>query len=158
MDTKIIGSGLVGFILGILLTGVFAWNAAPGMMMMEDETRYGFEESVDRFTQAVKDQGWKMPAVHDLQKTMKKFDKDVKSVKVFELCHPEHAGKILAKDDERIVTSLMPCRVAIYEHSDGTVYASRMNSGLLGKMMDGIVPEVMADASADSEEILKSIL
>ncbi|QEN08956.1 DUF302 domain-containing protein [Oceanispirochaeta crateris] len=45
---------------------------------------------------------WKIPAVHDLQTTMAKFDKDVKKVKIFELCHPDHAGEILAENDESI--------------------------------------------------------
>jgi len=158
MDKKLVGVGLIGLILGVLIAGVYGWNAAPGIMMLEDECQYGFEESVDRFTQAVNDHGWKVSKVHDLKKTMNKFGKDVNRVKVLEICHPDHAYKVLAEDDERVVTSLMPCRVSIYEHSDGKVYASRLNSGLMGQMMDGIIPEVMADASADSEKMLESIL
>lgn len=158
MDKKIIGVGAVGFVLGIIFTGIVGWNAAPGMMLLENQSKYNFEESVDRFTKAVSDQGWKLSKVHDLKKTMEKFNKEVHQVQVFEICHPDHAYKILARDDERVVASLMPCRVAIYEHSDGKVYTSRLNSGLMGQMMDGIIPEVMADASRESEEMLESIL
>ena len=57
--------------------------------------------------------------VHDLQATMKKFDKDVRSVKVFDICHPDHSYEILSRDQERIVSNLMPCRIAVYEKNDG---------------------------------------
>jgi len=99
-----------------------------------------------------------MPAVHDLQASMSKFDYDVKQVKVFELCHPDYASKILLESDERIVSSLMPCRVAIYEKDDGKVYISRMNTSLMAGMMGGLIKDVMADASNDTEVILESIL
>ncbi len=89
---------------------------------------------------------------------MAKFGKTVKPVKVFELCHPDHAEKILKKGDERIVTSLMPCRVSIYEKNNGKVYVSRMNSGLMAKPMGGIIDEVMSAASKENEEILKAII
>lgn len=89
---------------------------------------------------------------------MAKFGKEVNKVQVFELCHPDHAYKILSRDAERKVTSFMPCRVAIYEHSDKKVYVSRMNSGLMGKMMGGIIADVMTDASTESEAIISEII
>lgn len=163
MDTKkmrlrIVLSGGIGLGLGIALTMVAMWNMAPGIMLVENESKYDFQEAVDRFTASVKQHGWKMPKVHDLQKTMHKFGKDVARVKVFELCHPEHAYKILKRDDERIVSSMMPCRVAIYQRSDGKTYVSRMNTALMGQMMAGIVPQVMGQASQESESIIKSVL
>jgi len=143
--------GLIGFVLGVLVTGVVMYKMAPGMMMLEDVSPYNFEESV-------KAHGWKIPKVHDLQKTMKKHGKDVRAVKVIELCHPDHAGRILAESEERIVSSLMPCRVAFYEKEDGKVYISRMNSSLMASMMAGIIPEVMDIAAKDTEKMLKVVL
>ncbi len=150
--------GLVGFIIGVLITGVVMYNMAPGLMMMEDVSPYSFEETVAKFEKSVKEHGWKIPKVHDLQKTMKKFNKDVKPVKVIELCHPDHAGKILAKSEERLVSSLMPCRVAFYVKEDGKTYISRMNSSLMASMMAGIIPEVMDEAAKDTEKMLKAVL
>ncbi len=151
-------SGFIGLIAGALIMLIVMYQMAPSMMMLEDETKYNFEESVSRLEESVKKQGWKISHVHDLQKTMAKFDKDVKAVKVFELCHPDHAGQILEADDERIVSSLMPCRVAIYEKNDGKVYASRMNSGMMAGTMGGLIAEVMEQAALDNEVILKAIL
>jgi uncharacterized protein (DUF302 family) len=155
---KSVLTGVVAFFAGIIITLGLGFTMAPSMMLVEDESKYGFEESVERFEAAVKEAGWKLPAVHDLQATMEKHGKDVKAVKVFELCHPDHAGKILEKDDERVVTSMMPCRVAIYEKSDGKVYVSRMNSSLMASTMGKVIKDVMSEAAAENEKMLATIL
>ena len=147
-----------GLVAGILLTMILIVVITPGLMMVEHTSPYDFETAVQKFEASVKTEGWSLPHVHDLQKSMKKFGKDVLKVKVFELCHPDHASKILERDDERIVSSLMPCRVAIYERSDGKVYVSNMNTSLMSKMMGGIVPEVMAEASRDSDKIVEAVI
>ena len=150
--------GILAFIAGVLLSVVVVYTVTPSAMMLEDESKYNFEESVQYFEAAAAENGWSLPAVHDLQESMSKFGYDVKQVKVFELCHPDYASKILLESDERIVSSLMPCRVAIYEKDDGKVYISRMNTSLMAGMMGGLIKDVMADASNDTEIILESIL
>ncbi len=149
---------VAGIVAGIVLTSFFAYKAAPGMMMKEAESLYNFEESVSKFEQTAKDMGWKIPTVHDMQKTMEVNGYQVASMKVFELCHPDHAYEILKKDSERIVSNMMPCRVSIYEKSDGKTYVSWMNTSMMGNMMGGVVAEVMGVASADSEKMIKSII
>ncbi|MEA3450641.1 MAG: DUF302 domain-containing protein [Bacteroidota bacterium] len=151
-------AGLGGLVLGVILTMLVLILMAPKMMIIEDESSYNFEDSKVKFEQSVKDHNWKIPTVHDLQKTMNKFGHDVKPVVVYELCHPDHANKILQENDERIVSSMMPCRVAIYEKADGKVYVSRMNSALMSKFLGKIVKEVMADASSENEEILEVLI
>jgi len=151
-------TGLLGLIAGIVLTMIVIMQVAPGMMLLEDSSKYGFEETVEKFKKSVAKHNLKLPAIHDLQKTMAKFGKEVRPVMVFELCHPDHAGKILVSDDERIVSSLMPCRVAIYVKEDGKTYISRMNSGQMAGMMGGLIAEVMDDAARENEEILEAVI
>lgn len=127
-------------------------------MLLEDESKYGFEESVNRFEASVKKSGWALPAVHDLQATMSKHGYNVRAVKVFELCHPDHAVQILEKGEERVVSSMMPCRIAIYEKDDGKVYVSRMNSSLMASTMGKLINAVMTEAATENEIILEAIL
>ncbi|THB66900.1 MAG: DUF302 domain-containing protein [Spirochaetaceae bacterium] len=122
-------------------------------MMVERESSYDFETSVAMLEESIAANGWKLPTVHDLQGTMARYGYDVLGVKVFEICHPDHAEKILSQDDERIVSSMMPCRISIYEKSDGKTYVSTMNTGLIGKLFGGLIAEVMGVASAESEQI-----
>jgi len=127
-------------------------------MFIENESKYNFAETVEKLTVEIEKKTWKVSVVHDLQETLKKNGTEVLPIKVFALCHPRHSSKILLKDDERIVSSLMPCRVSIYEKSNGKTYISRMNTGILAKSMGGIVEEVMIASSKEVEEILSSII
>lgn len=146
-----------GLLAGIILTTFFAYRSAPGMMLKETESKYEFAEAVEVFEQTAKDMGWKIPTVHDMKETMENNDYQVLNLKVFELCHPEHAYEILSRDKERIVSSMMPCRVSIYEKSDGKTYISWMNTSMMGNMMGGVIADVMGIASTESEAMIRSI-
>ncbi len=150
--------GIIGLVLGVLIMGLTAYRAAPGMMLKEAESNYNFEQSVEVFTQTAEDMGWSIPTVHDMKETMDNYGYEVLNAKVFELCHPEHASKILELDDERIVSSMMPCRVSIYEKSDGKTYVSWMNTAMMGNMMGGVIADVMGIASKESETMISSLI
>lgn len=146
------------FLAGIVLTFLIVYKSAPGMMLKEAESKYNFEQAVTVFEQTALEMGWKIPKVHDMRQTMENFGKHgIKNMKVFELCHPVHAYEILSRDDERIVSSMMPCRVSIYEKSDGKTYVSWMNTSMMGNMMGGVIADVMGIASAESLKMISSI-
>jgi uncharacterized protein (DUF302 family) len=147
-----------GLLTGLLVAVVFIFTTAESIMLSEKQSKYSFERSVELFEETALANGWKIPAVHDMQKTMQNFGKDVLQAKVFELCHPVHAYEILSRDKEKIVLSMLPCRVAIYEKSDGKTYVSYMNTGLMGKMMSGVIPKVMKEASHESEMIIAPLI
>jgi len=152
-------SGIViGIIAGLLLGGIVMFLAMPKLMFKEDPIAMSFDQTVDAVEQAVMDKGWKIPAVHDLQATLKKFDKDVRAVKVFEICNPDLSYEILSKNEERIVSNLMPCRIAVYEKQDGSVWISRMNSGVVAKPMGKVVRTTMTTAARDVEVMISQVL
>lgn len=148
----------IGVICGALIMGGVLYRASPGMMLKEKECAYSFDESVTRLEASAAEHNWTIPKIHDLQSSLEKFGYEVRKVKVFALCKPEHAVKVLEGDGDRIVSTMMPCRIALYEKADGEVYASYMNSKMLAGAIGGSVKEVMAGASSDLEEILGSIL
>ena len=149
---------IIGLASGIVIGLLIAFFASPSLMFREDVYDKDFDTTVAKVEEAVLAKGWKIPAVHDLQATMKKFDKEVRSVKIFEICHPEHSYKILIQSDERIVSNMMPCRIAVYEKEDGAVWISRMNSGFLSKPMSPIIRSTMSDAARDVEEVIAKVL
>lgn len=151
-------TGLIGLVVGALIAAFVLFKMSPDLMLIESKSPHDFKTTVSKFEQAVVAQGWKIPAVHDLQATMHGFGKTVGPVKVYELCHPEHAYQILRESEERIVSSMMPCRVAIYEKADGKVYLSRMNSKLMANAMGGIVKEVMSEAFSENEQMIEATI
>ena len=149
---------IIGLLSGLIVALLVIFYSSPSLMLKENKSKHDFETTLAEIEKSVESMGWKIPHVNDLQATMHKFGKEVRQVKVYEICQPDHAFKILSQDDERIVSSLMPCRVAIYEKSDGSVYISRMNAGLLSKPMNKIIRSTMSDAAVETEQILADII
>jgi uncharacterized protein (DUF302 family) len=127
-------------------------------MILEDVSRYDFATTVDKIADAITDFGWKMPATHDLQNTIRNFGKDILPVKILEMCHPRHSGRLLELDNERIASTFMPCRISVYEKSDGRVYISRLNAGIMAKSFGGIIEEVMTDSAAEMEQMITPLI
>ena len=144
---------LIGFVIGVVLTGAAIWTMAPGMMMMEDRSTLGFDDTVQAIQDNAAAQDWVVPNVMRLDKSIAKHGYDVRPVAVIELCNPGLAAAVLAEDDARLVSSLMPCRVAVYEKSNGDVILSRMNTAMMSKMFGGLVTEVMSQATEQTEQI-----
>lgn len=155
---KMITGIVIGLVAGILAGLLIAFFASPSLMFREDRHPADFDTVVSRIEQAAENRDWKIPHVHDLQATMKKFGRDVRKVKVFELCKPDYSYEILSRSEERIVSNMMPCRIAVYEKEDGSVWISRMNSGLVAKPMNKVVRRTMSAAAADMEEIIGEVL
>jgi len=161
-ERKTLVTGIISFAAGALLTlliaGFVMFQSAPGLMIIEDESPLGYEETIQAIQSSAAENGWKVPAVHEIDLSVAKAGYDVLPVSVIELCHPDHAARILKEDNARVVASMMPCRVSVYETSDGRVIVSRMNTKLVSQVFGGLVQEVMADASVESEEILSAVL
>jgi uncharacterized protein (DUF302 family) len=151
-------TAVIAFVAGVILTAAVGWFAAPGVMITEDSSSMGFDETVETIRSEAAEQGWAVPNVLRLDRSVAEDGYDVPRVAVIELCNPGHAGPILAEDEGRVVTSMMPCRVAVYETSDGEVIVNRMNTGAVSRMFGGLVAETMATATAETEQILAPVL
>lgn len=111
-------------------------------MFFENRSKYGFEETINQLTELVPENEWKIIQILDLQETMRKNGKDVLPVKVVEMCKPDYAYQLLSEDSQRIYSNMMPCRVSVYEKSDGNTYISRMNSAMFAEQIGGVMQGV----------------
>lgn len=158
------------FILFILIAPILHLNtwaqatenqpkkAEKEIMFFESESKYDFDETVKLLQSEIEKAKWKLVSVNDLQQTLKAAGKDVLPVKVFSLCHPKHSGKILEKDNERIISCMMPCRISVYKKSDGKTYLSRLNPAPMAKTYGGVIDLVMTDSASDIEIIIGPII
>lgn len=158
MTTYLIIGIFIGIFAGLIIAAILIKIKAQSLMFFEDKSVYDFVKTEEVLTKAITDAGWKIPYVHDLQETLKKNNFDVRQVKVMEICKPSISYRILGRSNERIASNLMPCRIAIYEKSDGQIYFSRLNASLVSSLMKGTIPAAMKKAGDETEEILKSIL
>lgn len=127
-------------------------------VIQESESRFGFDETVQKIHEKAEGTGWKIPAVHDLQQTLKNNDIDVQEVSVIELCKPQYSGPLMKEDTSKFVSALMPCRISVYRKTDGKSYVSRINSSMLSMFMGGTIGEVMGQSGNEIELILKEVL
>ena len=158
MNAKTISFALGGFVVGMLVLGGVLWASAPGLMMLADESPYGYEEILTVFEEEAAAAGWSILNSHDMQAVVANHGADVPGVTVFDLCSSQYSIEILELDDERIVTPMMPCRVSVYETSNGTTYVARMNSGLVARLFGGVINDVMQKASAETEAFIRSVV
>jgi uncharacterized protein (DUF302 family) len=150
------------FSLLLILTFITVSGQQPGMekqaVMIETQSRYGFTETMEALSEIIVEKGWKITAIHDLQKTMKKNGKEVLPVKVIELCNPDHAFGILSKDEYRDVSPMLPCRISVYEKTDGSTWVSRMNAPAFAAMIGGDAAATMVKAFNETEEMLRLVI
>jgi len=149
---------LAGLFSGILIIGLFLTFVFPRMLFTVSESKFNFEQTAEVLTESVSTNKWNMPHQYDLQQIMAKNGFEVKPVKVFSICKPDIAVRILRNDDDVHVAAMMPCRIAIFEKADGKTYISLMNAGLIAKLMSGRANAVITDAADGSENILKGII
>ncbi|MCH8557256.1 MAG: DUF302 domain-containing protein [Balneolia bacterium] len=148
-------------ILSFLFLSGFTTLDAPASsdnMMLEDRSSHSFDQTVESFEQKVAEAGWSIITVHNMSATLNQHGHDVNEVKVFELCSARYSVEILKLDDERIISALMPCRVAIYKKSDGYTYISRMDNEAFARPFGGVIHEVMTQAAGDIEEIIAEVI
>lgn len=123
-------------------------------MFIKSESRYNIIESASKIESALTEANWKIMHVHHLHNSLKNHGYEVLPVIVMEVCRPDYSVKMLSLDNERIYSSLMPCRLSIFKTSDGKTWISRMNSGALAKEAGGVTEEVMTLAFEEIEKIL----
>lgn len=126
-------------------------------MFIEVQSKYNFDETVSTLTETIENDKWKVLTTHDLQQSLHKNSYEVLPVKVLELCNPRHSSQILSRDAERIYSNLMPCRISVYDKSDGKTYVSLMNSGMLATQIGGVVEEVMGSAFEESMKFVYTV-
>jgi len=146
-----------GILAGIIITLIIIIVILKQQMFVVYESQFGFDKTVNTIIESAEDHMWSVQHSYDIQASLDKHGYAVQPVKVFSLCKPEHASKILGSGEERIVSALMPCRISVYEQ-DGTVYVSMLNSGLFSRLLGNKVRNVMGAASAENKQILAPVI
>ena len=127
-------------------------------LIIEQLSPYDVATTVEKLIEATTKMEWQNPATHDLQQSLAKSGKEVRPVKVIEICKPEYSGKMLELSDERIVSVMMPCRISVYEKADGKTYISLLNMEAMAAEMPVSIADAVKGASDESFEIVKSVI
>lgn len=131
---------------------------STNQLIIEHVSPFNVPVTVEKLIEVAKLKGWQNPAVHNLQQSLAKSGKEVLPVEVVEICKPEYSGSMLEKNDERIVSVLMPCRISVYEKTDGNTYVALLDMSQLTDGMTETATKAVHAASDESFEIVKSVV
>ena len=127
-------------------------------LIIEQLSPLNVATTVEKIIESAIRKGWQNPAVHNLQQSLAKSGKEVKPVQVVEICKPEYSGQMLEKNDERIVSVMMPCRISVYEKDDGNTYIAMLDMSVMSAGMPPTVVKAIHEANNESFEIVKSVI
>lgn len=145
---------LLGFVLGIFITAIYAMNSAGNLMFNEIESPFGVEETAARIQaniQSLSDKGWKLSGLRNPARAVAADGRNVLPVLIVEACSTKYSGPILKDGETQILSLLMPCAISIYKKDDGKVYVGLMNSELMGKLFGSKVAGIMEKVAADQK-------
>jgi uncharacterized protein (DUF302 family) len=119
-----------GILVGIVITIAAIFLVIPDKMFVEQESPLGFEETMNALEESAEANQWTISHRYNLQAAMEKNGFEVEPVMVMSLCKPVYANNILSNNSSRLISAIMPCRLAVYE-KQGRTYTSVLNSRIM---------------------------
>lgn len=113
-----------------------------------------FEAAVKDLDVAVKDHGFGVLHVHDIGNTLRNKGVDFKEqCKVFEVCNPVQAAKVLATDMR--LNMALPCRISVFTENNQTRIGLIEPEQMLAALSDD---PTLKDAAKEVEDKTKQMI
>ena len=132
-----------------------AQNGEMPEMVQVTQSPHSFAVTVDRFRTATEEAGWSLLNETNMAGVLSARGYTLDPVIIFDACSGQYSAQILGMDEARPISAFMPCRVSIYQDSQGDVFISRMNVSAFLPMMPDEVAEVMELSSNEVEAIIE---
>lgn len=132
--------------------------AAAPKLFLEDRSPKPLVPTTEAFRESVRAAGWSVLGVTNMGGILSERGFTLHPVLVFDACSGKYSADLLSKDETRFVSSMIPCRVAIYQTSTGQVIISRMNSVAMAGMVGGHAGSVIKKSGEEMEQIIQATL
>ncbi len=114
----------------------------------------GFEEAIDKVTEALKGEGFGVLTEIDVKGVLKKkLDVDFKKYRILGACNPDFAYKALQTEDK--IGVFLPCNVVVEEHEDGKVEVSAVDPVA---SMTSVPNESLLGIASEVQQKLKRVI
>jgi len=152
---------IIGLIVGVVVAASAMVVTMRSKMVVPEQSAKSFEATCETIEQVVPAaEGWSFP-MESFDMSMKLAAKNglpenVKRIRLYFMCNPKVARTVLGAEPK--LSAIMPCSWSVYELSDGSVWTSHMNIGLMSKMMGGVVGTSMAGVAEADRGFLHQVL
>ena len=159
MKTTTVVSLIFGFIAGIIFTGIVISISSGEMMVKEFKSPYNFEKTVKVIQNRINSKkGWHVTETIDQNKEVTENGGfPIGKFKIIKFCNGSYAARMLKKDDMKKIGNMLPKSFAIYQKSDGQVFVSAMNGGVMGKLFGGEIEKIIEEVSLEVEDMMRFI-
>ncbi len=113
----------------------------------------GFDEAIDKVTEALKTEGFGVLTVIDVKETLKKkIDVDRKPYTILGACNPQLANQALNADPD--IGLLLPCNVVVREEDNGAITVAFMDpNAVLGLVDKSGVEQLAGEVRGKLEKV-----
>lgn len=112
------------------------------------KTTLGFEEAIEKVTEALKSEGFGILTEIDVKETLKKkLDVDFKKYRILGACNPPYAYKTLQAEDK--IGTMLPCNVIVIEQADNKIEVAAVDpvasmQAINNESLGGVANEIRA--------------
>jgi len=113
----------------------------------------GFDEAIDKVTEALKTEGFGVLTVIDVKETLKKkIDVDRKPYTILGACNPQLANQAINADPD--IGLLLPCNVVVREEDNGAITVAFMDpNAVLGLVEKSGVEQLASEVRGKLEKV-----
>ena len=119
------------------------------------ESGKGFDQAVEDLRAAVTENGFGVLHIHDLGTTLRSKGIDFQEqCKVFEVCNPVQASKVLASDMN--LNMALPCRISVFTEDGQTKIGMIKPAKMLASLSDDItLAAIAAEVEAKTTKMIQ---
>lgn len=145
---------LLWFFCGILWGIVFSFIAGVlflrHFLIQEIPVQGDFSEIVGKIPPAAEQMGWMVS--YNQCGLPRQINGD--PIEVYRFCKQDYASELLLNEDDRKISCILPCAVAIYRKSDGITYISRLNMPLVTQLLGGSPVKIFSERIIPEQQVI----
>lgn len=150
---------LYAALLSLALAGATAQAGSHGQqqpdMVKVTPSPKSFPETLAALRKEAGDAGWSILNENNMAGVLSERGYTLDPVMIIDVCSGQYSARILENDDYRPVSAFMPCRISVYQDSQGRVFIARMNVSAFLPMMPEGIAEVMEQSDSEIAEIIE---